>query len=185
MTDQPMQPVAMQPASLPPIPKVDSLFRHIPHPRIAQRKNEKPVKVDDARVGVNGKVALIITSVVGTMWCAYVFAVIGTAGIAAAVSNSVTVVLIVGAVSGYGRGSPLRVADIPAGTVISKGEVLSTSGLQGEAFPPGIPVGRVTSASTATGALQETVTLAPLADPFQVTVVQVLIWSSQTPPPAG
>jgi hypothetical protein len=101
MTDQPMQPVSTQPASPVPIPKVESLFQHIPHPRIAQRKGEKPVKVDDARVGVNGKVALIITSVVGTMWCAYVFAVIGLTGIAAAVSNSVTVVLIVGAISGY------------------------------------------------------------------------------------
>lgn len=87
----------------------------------------------------------------------------------------------VGVVSGYGQGSPLRVGDIPAGTVVPKGEVLSTSGLQGEKFPPGIPVGRVTSASTSTGALQETVTLAPLANPLQVTVVQVLVWSSQTP----
>ncbi len=47
----------------------------MPHPRIAQRQHEKPVKVDDERVGVNGKIALIITAVVGTMWCAYVFAI--------------------------------------------------------------------------------------------------------------
>jgi hypothetical protein len=96
MTDVPAKPA--QPV---PIPKVEELFHRIEHPRIAQRKHEKPVKVDDERVGVNGKVALIITSVVGTMWCAYVFAVIGLTGIAAAVSNSVTVVLIVGAISGY------------------------------------------------------------------------------------
>ena len=96
MTDIPAQPTPVTP-----IPKVEELFKHIPHPRIAQRKHEKPVKVDDERVGVNGKVALIITSVVGTMWCAYVFAVLGLTGIAAAVTNSVTVVLIVGAVSGY------------------------------------------------------------------------------------
>jgi hypothetical protein len=102
MTDVPAQPTQPTlPASVPSIPKVEELFQHIPHPRIAQRKHEKPVKVDDERVGVNGKVALIITSVVGTMWCAYVFAVLGLTGIAAAVSNSVTVVLIVGAVSGY------------------------------------------------------------------------------------
>ncbi len=91
MTDQPAQPAPVKS-----IPKVEELFKHIPHPRIAERKHEKPVKVDDERVGVNGKVALIITSVVGTMWAAYVFAVIGVTGIAAAVTNSVTVVLIVG-----------------------------------------------------------------------------------------
>lgn len=96
MTDTP---APQAPAT--PIPKVEELFKHIPHPRIAQREHDKPVKVDDERVGVNGKVALIITSVVGTMWAAYVFAIIGVTGIAAAVTNSVTVVLIVGAVSGY------------------------------------------------------------------------------------
>jgi len=91
MTDQP----------LPSIPKVDELFHHVPHPRIAQRKTEKPVKTDDERVGVNGKVALIITAVVGTMWCAYLFAVLGITGIAGAVSNDSTLVLLVGAISGY------------------------------------------------------------------------------------
>ena len=39
MTDQPIQPAQ--------IPRVEELFKHIPHPRIAQRRNEKPVKVDD------------------------------------------------------------------------------------------------------------------------------------------
>ena len=52
---------------------MEELFQHIPHPRIAERKHDKPVKVKDESVGVNGKVALIITAVVGTMWCAYVF----------------------------------------------------------------------------------------------------------------
>ena len=51
MTDQPVQPAS--------IPRVEELFQHRPHPRIAQRKHEKPVKVNDARVGVNGRVALI------------------------------------------------------------------------------------------------------------------------------
>ena len=62
--------------SMPAIPKVEELFKHVPHPRIAQRKMEKPAKTDDSRVGLNGKVALIITAVVGTMWAAYVFALI-------------------------------------------------------------------------------------------------------------
>jgi hypothetical protein len=86
---------------LPSIPKVEELFKHVPHPRIEQRKHEKPVKTNDERVGVNGKVALIITAIVGTMWCAYIFAVLGVTGIAAAVSNNATLVLLVGAISGY------------------------------------------------------------------------------------
>jgi hypothetical protein len=94
MTDQPVP-------SVPSIPKVEELFQHIPHPRIAQRVHEKPVKVNDERVGLNGKVALIITTIVGTMWCAYIFAILGLTGIAGAVTNRVTLVLLVGAVSGY------------------------------------------------------------------------------------
>jgi hypothetical protein len=102
MTDVPAQPTQPTlPAPVTSIPKVEELFRHIPHPRIAERQHDKPVRVNDERVGVNGKVALIITSVVGTMWCAYIFGVLGSIGIAAAITNSVTVVLLVGAVSGY------------------------------------------------------------------------------------
>ena len=86
MTDQPMQPT--------PIPRVEELFTHIPHPRIAQRKHEKPVKVDDGRVGVNGKVALIITAVVGTMWCAYIFTLIALVSLPSAISSGQAIVIV-------------------------------------------------------------------------------------------
>ena len=49
-------------------------FVHVPHPHIARRKNTGPAKTTDEHVGFNGKVALILTTVVGTMWCAYAFA---------------------------------------------------------------------------------------------------------------
>jgi hypothetical protein len=49
-------------------------FEHRPHPRIAERKKAGPPKTTDERVGFNGRVALILTTVVGTMWCAYAFA---------------------------------------------------------------------------------------------------------------
>jgi rod shape-determining protein MreC len=87
----------------------------------------------------------------------------------------------VGVASGYGQGNPLHVADVPVGTVVHRGQVLSTSGLQFEKFPPGIPVGRVESVSTPAGSLQENITLAPLVDPSQQAVVTVLVWSGQTP----
>src|SRR6202140_1446448 len=86
MTDQPMQPT--------PIPRVEELFTHIPHPRIAQRKHEKPVKVDDGRVGVNGKVALIITAVVGTMWCAYIFTLIALVSLPSAIASGQAIVIV-------------------------------------------------------------------------------------------
>jgi hypothetical protein len=36
----------------------------------------KPVKVNDGRVGLNGRIGLLITTLVGTMICGYVFALI-------------------------------------------------------------------------------------------------------------
>ncbi len=51
-------------------------FEHIPHPRVAARKKTGPPKTTDEHVGLNGRIALTLTTVVGTMWCAYVFAVL-------------------------------------------------------------------------------------------------------------
>ena len=51
-------------------------FEHHPHPRIAERKKARPAKTTDEHVGFNGKVALALTTAVGTMWCAYAFAVL-------------------------------------------------------------------------------------------------------------
>ncbi len=51
-------------------------FQHIPHPRIAERKKAGPPKTADEHVGVNGRIALALTTAVGTMWCAYAFAVL-------------------------------------------------------------------------------------------------------------
>ncbi len=51
-------------------------FELHPHPRIAAHRTLKPPKVADGHVGINGRVALTLTTVVGTMWCAYAFAVL-------------------------------------------------------------------------------------------------------------
>ena len=51
-------------------------FEHVPHPHIAARKKTGPAKTTDEHVGVNGKVALALTTIVGTMWCAYAFALL-------------------------------------------------------------------------------------------------------------
>ena len=51
-------------------------FEHVPHPHIAARKKTGPPKTTDEHVGFNGKIALGLTTGVGTMWCAYAFAVL-------------------------------------------------------------------------------------------------------------
>jgi hypothetical protein len=57
-----------------------TIYQHIRHPRIAERLADRPVRVMDmlprgtAVNRFNTKVALVITKAVGSMWCAYVFA---------------------------------------------------------------------------------------------------------------
>jgi hypothetical protein len=58
---------------------MSSLYEHIPHPHVHARKAAGPVKVADqldtgnAAARVNTRIALWVTKVVGSMWCAYVF----------------------------------------------------------------------------------------------------------------
>ena len=57
-----------------------AIYQHIRHPRIAARRAERPVRVadqlprDSAVNRFNTRVAIVITQVVGSMWCAYAFA---------------------------------------------------------------------------------------------------------------
>ncbi len=53
-------------------------FEHVPHPQVLrrQRGEVRPPKVRDEHVGPNGKIALALTNGVGTMWCAYAFAIL-------------------------------------------------------------------------------------------------------------
>jgi len=56
------------------------VYHHVPHPRIAERKAHGPLKRHDllpnanAFQRFNSFLAVKITSAVGTMWCAYIFA---------------------------------------------------------------------------------------------------------------
>jgi hypothetical protein len=57
-----------------------AIYQHIRHPRIASRLADGPVRVADllprgtAINRFNTRVALLITQAVGSMWCAYAFA---------------------------------------------------------------------------------------------------------------
>ena len=60
--------------------QVLAIYQHIRPPRIAARGADRPVKVadlfrrDSAVNRLNTKVAIWVTAVVGSMWCAYAFA---------------------------------------------------------------------------------------------------------------
>jgi hypothetical protein len=62
-------------------------FDHSPHPRIAERTKAGPPRTGDERVGFNGRVALIVTTVVGTMWCAYAFAILALVALPSAIHS--------------------------------------------------------------------------------------------------
>ncbi len=68
-----------------------AIYQHIRHPRIAARLADKPVRVADllprgsAINRFNTKVALVVTSVVGSMWCAYAFALFDLISLPAAI----------------------------------------------------------------------------------------------------
>lgn len=61
---------------------MSALFTHVPHPYIFERKAHPPAKVADqlpsgnAAKRFNSWLAVKITSGVGTMWCAYAFAIL-------------------------------------------------------------------------------------------------------------
>lgn len=45
-------------------------------PRLAEREKSGPHLTKHEQLGFNGRVAIVITNMVGTMWCAYAFAIL-------------------------------------------------------------------------------------------------------------
>ena len=64
-----------------------SLYTYIQHPHIERRKKQGPIKVADQLkqdkwyTKLNAALALKITFFVGSMWCAYLFALLAIAGL--------------------------------------------------------------------------------------------------------
>jgi len=46
---------------------------HTPHPRIAEREKAGPHTIKAELDSINGRIAVFITNIVGSMWCAYAF----------------------------------------------------------------------------------------------------------------
>ena len=62
-------------------------FEHRVHPRVAERKKVGPPTTAAEHVGVNGRIALALTTAVGTMWCAYAFALLALVVLPQAISG--------------------------------------------------------------------------------------------------
>ncbi len=83
-----------------------------------------------------------------------------------------------GVLNGQGDGRPLTaLVNLPAP---KKGSIVYTSGLYGELYPAGLPVGVVSKVSPASGQLQDNVTVTPLVNVDNLQFVRVLLWE----PPA-
>jgi sensor histidine kinase YesM len=66
---------------------------HIPHPRIEERAKIGPHLTEHEHIGLNGRLAMLITNMVSTMWCAYLFAIIALISLPAAIEGgTVTIV---------------------------------------------------------------------------------------------
>jgi rod shape-determining protein MreC len=90
----------------------------------------------------------------------------------------------VGTASGTGPVGPLHVTVITTDQPtpnMTPGEVISTSGLQLEQFPAGIPVGKVTTVGHRASGIEPDISLAPMVDTATLSYVDVLLWSPQTP----
>ena len=76
-----------------------TIYQHIRHPRIAARRADRPVKVtdllrrDSAVNRFNTKVAIVITTVVGSMWCAYAFALFDLISLPAAIRGGASAIV--------------------------------------------------------------------------------------------
>jgi hypothetical protein len=69
-------------------------FEHLPHPRIETRRAAGPPRSTDVLGGFNSRFALILTRAVGTMWCAYVFALLALVALPDALSSGSILPLI-------------------------------------------------------------------------------------------
>jgi len=63
------------------------VYQHEQHPHVASRRKSGPPKAGDDAGGFNGKFAVLLTRVVGTMWCAYAFALLALVALPSALKS--------------------------------------------------------------------------------------------------
>ena len=85
----------------------------------------------------------------------------------------------IGVATGGGAKEPLHVEFVAATTEVKEGEAVVTSGLEGSAYPPEIPVGKVRSFLKLPGAVQQDITIDPAVDIDRLEFVKVLLWGGK------
>ena len=93
------------------------------------------------------------------------------------VGTVVGVTEIMGIVSGQAAFQPLKLNFVAPQSGVATGDILYTNGLKGGEYPAGIPVAKVTSATSPTNATQMSITLMPMANLSNLSYVEVLLWS--------
>jgi rod shape-determining protein MreC len=83
-------------------------------------------------------------------------------------------------VDGRGVNNGLGATAIPLTTSISPGTVMSTDGLEGGLFPPGLPVAKVARVSLTPGAATYNLVLRPTADLRDLSYLDVVLWEPST-----
>jgi hypothetical protein len=80
---------------------MSNIFTPVVHPRIEQRKKQRPVKVADLMPRGGGPIsrfnrwlAVKVTNGVGTMWCAYAFAALALVSLPAAILSRNPVLIV-------------------------------------------------------------------------------------------
>jgi hypothetical protein len=68
-------------------------IEHTPHPRIAERAKAGPHTTEAEHIGFNGRIAILITNTVGTMWCAYAFAALALVSLPEAIKGGVATLI--------------------------------------------------------------------------------------------
>ncbi|HYD10562.1 MAG TPA: rod shape-determining protein MreC [Acidimicrobiales bacterium] len=86
-----------------------------------------------------------------------------------------------GVAEGEGADRDLSVSFVEVNVELRRRELAVTSGVNDSVFPPGIPVGRIDSARSADGELQQDVRLVPSADLDHLRFVRVLQRTRPTP----
>jgi hypothetical protein len=77
--------------------ELETLFNHVPHPRTLEHRQGRvtsPPKVDDQRVGLNGRLGLLITTSVGTMWAAYLFCLLAFVSLPSAIRSGNSIIIV-------------------------------------------------------------------------------------------
>ena len=83
-------------------------------------------------------------------------------------------------IAGRGVNNALGATSVPLTTGLKPGTVLSTDGLQGGLFPPGLPVASVSAVNLTPGAATYDLVVEPSADLSHLFYVDVVLWEPST-----